>query len=202
MSKNNPQFPYADLGLRLRRVRERLQESLVEASGAVEIEVEALEAIETGKNRPSEDILMLLISHFEVREDEAEQIWELAGYESSKQAEDVESLAGRAQQEQGQPVMVMPGDLRIVYTDMLHVSVNDYGVVMNFMQGSGPKSPPLAIARVGMSREHAQSVLEVLQRTLSQAAQKSLPQQVQSPKKPGASTDRRSKSDQTDKRTS
>jgi hypothetical protein len=68
--------------------------------------------------------------------------------------------------------MVLPGDVRIVYTDMLHVSVNDYGVVMNFLQGSGPKNPPLAIARVGMSREHAKSVLEVLQKTLAQSAPK------------------------------
>ena len=69
----------------------------------------------------------------------------------------------------------MPMDLRVVYTDMVHVAVNDFGLVMNFMQTAGPANKPLAIARVGMSREHAKSVLEVLQRTLAQSEPRQLP---------------------------
>jgi hypothetical protein len=68
-------------------------------------------------------------------------------------------------------------DIRVVYTDMVHVMVNDYGVVMNFIQNSGPNNQPLAVARVGMSREHAKSVVQILQQSLAQADQtpKSLP---------------------------
>ena len=174
MSKNNSEFPYRALGLRLRRVREHSQESLAEVSGAVEIELDALTDIEAGKARPSEDILMLLISHFSLKEDEAERMWELAGYEASTDGSQLGQSDTGSQAPQ-QTIMVMPGDVRIVYTDMLHIAVNDYGVVMNFLQGSGPKNPPLAIARVGMSREHAQSVLEVLQKTLAQSTPKQLP---------------------------
>ncbi len=71
--------------------------------------------------------------------------------------------------------MVLPADARIVYTDMVHVMVNNYGVIMNFMQTAGPGSQPLAVSRIGMSREHAQSVLEVLQKTLALHNPKKLP---------------------------
>jgi hypothetical protein len=50
--------------------------------------------------------------------------------------------------------------------------VNNYGVVMNFMQGGSPNSSPSSVARVGMSREHAKSVLKILQTTLSQTEHK------------------------------
>lgn len=148
------------------------QESLAEVSGAVEIEADALSAIEAGSERPSEDVLALLISHFAVQEDEAASLWKLAGYDLTMDADDTQD---RDSGTTSQQVMVLPMDLRIVYTDMVHVVTNEYGLVMNFMQTAGAGNKPLAIARVGMSREHAKSVLEVLQKTLAQSEQKALP---------------------------
>lgn len=159
---------YKPLGTRLRQLRQTRQESLAEVSGAVEIDIEALSQIEQGKFRPSEDILLLLISHFGAKEDEATKLWELAGYDQNKVP--AANMINDASGEPKPMVMVMPVDARIVYTDMLHVMVNNYGVVMNFMQGAGPNNQPLAVARIGMSREHAQSVLAVLQQTLAQAS--------------------------------
>ncbi len=164
-SVENNQLPYQNLGDRLRSMRERAKESLADVSGAVEIDVQLLTEIESGTERPSEDILLLLMSHFNVKEDEAIQLYELAGYEG-RLRDRVQHLAN---DEHGQPqpaVMVLPLDARVVYSDMVHVMVNNYGVIMNFMQGSGPSSQPLAIARIGMSKEHAKSVLEVLKKTL------------------------------------
>lgn len=159
------QLPYQNLGNRLRDMRERAKETLADVSGAVEIDVNQLTEIESGTKRPSEDILLLLMSHFNVKEDEAMQLYELAGYE--------ERLRDRVQNlmndEHGQPqpaVMVLPIDARVVYSDMVHVMVNNYGVIMNFMQGVGPNNQPMAISRIGMSKEHAKSVLEVLKKTL------------------------------------
>lgn len=156
--------PYRTLGWHLKTAREQLKQSTAEVSGAVEIDVEALEKIEYGEHRPSEDILLLLISHLGFADEEATSLWELAGYigksEPDQAADDTKHVA-----------MVMPMDIRVVYTDMVHVMVNDYGVVMNFMQGAGPNNQPLAVARVGMSKEHAQSVLDILQQTLEQAKQ-------------------------------
>lgn len=172
MIEKKSDFPYLPLGKKLKRLREKLQETLAEVSGAVEIEIDALNLIESGTKRPSEDILLLLISHFAIKEDEANKLWELAGYDQQQLPFEHMTMSGDNEKSS---VMVMPVDARISYTDMVHVMVNNYGVVLNFMQSAGPNNQPLAVARVGMSREHAKSVLEVLQRTLAQSEQKSLP---------------------------
>ncbi len=149
------------LGASLRHYREAFHESLAEVSGALEIDVDILSNIEKGAQRPNEDTLALLINHFKVKENEAEKLWELAGYDQPTEA-------NRSEVHNTMPAFgyMMPIDQRIVYTDMVHVMVNNYGVIMNFMQGGGNSRQPLAVARVGMSREHALSVLEVLKKTL------------------------------------
>lgn len=159
-SKQN--YPYKSLGAWLKRLREKCQESTAEVSGAVEIDVATLIDIEQGIQRPSEDILTLLMSHFSVQDSEAAKAWELAGYTNPMSASDE-----TAREEAGQ-VLVMPFDMRIVYADMAHVSTNEYGVVVNFMQSSGIGNKPLAISRVGMSREHALHTLKLLQKALLQ----------------------------------
>lgn len=161
--------PFQQLGGKLRTIREQRKESLAEVSGAVEIDADILEKIESGEQRPSEDILMLLLSYFDVHDDEATSYWDLAGYSYS------EKSAGSNHQNTFEPnqtvAMLMPMDLRIVYTDMVHVMSNNFGIVMNFMQTAGPNNQPLAVARVGMSREHAQSIVDILVQTLAQTNQ-------------------------------
>lgn len=166
---NNTKQPFESLGRELKKLRNRRKESLIEVSGAVEIESDELSKFEEGKSRPSEDILALLISHFEVKESESKKIWKLAGYENVDSPEGftvADELPFQTQQ-----IMVMPMDVRVVYTDLVHVMVNNYGVVINFMQGAGPNSQPLAVSRIGMSKEHAYSLLNVLQETLEKSSE-------------------------------
>jgi hypothetical protein len=77
-------------------------------------------------------------------------------------------------------------DARILYTDMVHVSANGYGVVINFLQGLGPDNKPSIVSRVGMSKEHARSLVEVLQRTIDMSDQQikrpAAPKQIDSGK--------------------
>lgn len=150
-------------------MREKLQQTLAEVSGAVEIDSAILADIERGTKRPSEDILMLLMSHFAVKEPDAVKLWELAGYDSKDKSDNPILDAGH------QHVMVMPMDVRIVYTDMAHVTTNKYGVMVNFMQSVGLGNQPLAVSRVGMSHEHAEKLLELLQKALQKPTPKLLP---------------------------
>src|SRR5581483_12038765 len=76
--------PYQTLGKNLKKLRHRANESLAEASGAVEIDVRELASFELGKVRPTEDVLLLLISHFGAKDDEAVKLWEMAGYGTDK----------------------------------------------------------------------------------------------------------------------
>lgn len=172
--------PYKTLGWHLKFAREQLKKSLVEVSGAVEIDVDTLNKIERGDQRPSEEVLLLLISHLGLEDAEATSLWELAGYDSITDNSD----------NYQQVTVAMPMDLRVVYTDLAHVTSNDYGVVMNFMQ-SGPGNQPLAVARVGMSKKHAVQVLKMLHQALAKDQSKSKPMTRSLPipkKRPGKST--------------
>ena len=171
MREKQNQFPYKSLGTRLKGLRQKMQESLAEVSGAVEIEVGTLSEIEEGSRRPSEEILLLIISHFAVKDDEATQLWELAGYDQKT----TNTTSASSDNHSSQAVMVLPSEPRIIYTDLVHILVNNYGVIMNFMQDGGNNNQPITVSRVGMSKEHAQSVLELLQQTLASNDPKALP---------------------------
>lgn len=168
--------PYKTIGWHLKFARQQRKQSLAEVCGAVEIDNEMLAKIENGEQRPSEDILLLLISHFGLDDNEATSLWELAGYSNSDDASD-KRLS-----------VTVPHDLRVIYTDMIHVSVNDYGVIMNFMQ-SAPGNRSMAVSRVGMSKKHARSVLEILQKTLDKAETPKSPRLLKASKKRPQKTD-------------
>jgi len=164
--------PFRPLGQRLKALRDRANESLAEASGAVEIDVKQLSSFELGHARPSEDVLLLLISHFGAKDDEAVRMWEMAGYGTGRV-----SMAHLTSDDE----VPSPTDAEqpVLFTDIVDIVVNNYGVVMHFMQSAGASSKPNAVARVGMSREHAKSVLQILQLTLTQTEK----DQARAPKK-------------------
>lgn len=164
------------MGKQLKVLRTRASESLAEASGAVEIEVRELASFELGQARPSEDVLLLLISHFGARDDEAIKLWEMAGYGSEK-------ISATHMVNTAVPAQIATADTsHILFTDIVDVTVNNYGVVMNFMQSNSTSTSPAPVARVGMSREHAKSVLKILQVTLSQTeANSNIKKRLQNP---------------------
>jgi transcriptional regulator with XRE-family HTH domain len=164
MQEPKPHAPFQTLGRRLRRLRENRRESLAEVSGAVEIDLDALERIELGEERPSEDVLMLLISHFGIQEPEAVLLWETAGYtprsHDERSASPVDQLM--------RPTMVLLAiDARVLYSDGIAISGSQNGLVMNFTQAAG-QDRALPVARVGMSFEQAEEVLHTLQQALLQ----------------------------------
>ena len=152
--------PFKVLGTKLKFLREDRQESVAEVSGAVEIDPELLERMEKGEERPSEDILMLLINHFGMPDHEAVHLWESAGY--------VGATDGRSRNlsdPHAKTIVLLAVDARVLYSDAVIVAANQAGLVLNFMQTANhPQSLP--IARVGMSYEQAEEVVRTLQRTL------------------------------------
>jgi transcriptional regulator with XRE-family HTH domain len=184
MSDKGQEQPFKQLGERLKIIRQKLHESIAEVSGAVEIDEPTLHRIEQGDERPSEDILMLLISHFGMRDDEAAGLWQLAGYDQPRthdhrDAAD-ETSNGRA------TILVMAVDPRVIYSDGVQVTANRHGVVMSFSQASGT-SNSLTTSRIGMSREQAVAVIRTLQEALSRSEPRQLPGNVDGPKDDQAS---------------
>lgn len=161
MSDTHKSLPYESLGSQLRDLRERSSESLAEVSGAVEIDEKVLDRIETGTERPSEDILLLLISHFSLGDDKAAELWQLAGYDKPGNDDmNDQSANGRPQ-----TLMVMI-DPRVMYSDSVEVVANNQGVVLNFSQNAGHDGQPLTVARIGMSRDQAKMVMGILHQAL------------------------------------
>lgn len=166
--------PYAVLGKRLRIMRQKCKESAAEVSGAVEIDIDTLERYERGLEVPSEDILMLLINHFGLGDDEAVSLWEMAGYDQHDMFCDHDHSQDDMRPQDGprmvkQPIVLLAMDTRVVYTNGAEVVADKNGVVLSFTQFTDANQGPVPVARVGMSYEQAGQVLETLQRTLLHA---------------------------------
>jgi transcriptional regulator with XRE-family HTH domain len=168
MSDKSQEQPFKQLGERLKAIRQKLHESAADVSGAVEIDERKLTAIETGTERPSEDILMLLISHFGMRDDEAASLWQLAGYEQPHDHDHDDEQHGRA------TILVMAVDPRVIYSDGVQVHANQSGVIMSFSQANGTQNG-LVTAKIGMSRDQAKNVVKVLQDALTYSEPRQLP---------------------------
>lgn len=163
MSDINP--PFVALGKHLKYVREQSRQSLSEVSGAVEIDEQLLERIEAGVERPAEDILLLLISHFGVQDQEAIQLWELANYDG-EMPDQIRSDANNFQPNGKPVVMLLAVDMRTIYSDGIDIQCAQTGVTLNFTQVAGRQAKPMPVARVGMSYEQAEQVLSNLQKAL------------------------------------
>ncbi len=163
--------PFKQLGDRLKTIRQKMHESVAEVSGAVEIDEQELQRIEQGNARPSEDILLLLINHFGMQDDDADKLWQLAGYEpphDDREEPQAESQNSRTM------VMIMAVDPRIIYSDGVQVTANNSGVVLNFAQGVGT-SHAMTTSRIGMSRSQAMGLITTLQRALEKSKPRQLP---------------------------
>ncbi|MGB4800654.1 MAG: helix-turn-helix transcriptional regulator [Candidatus Saccharimonadales bacterium] len=169
MSDTKTPHPFQPLGKKLRHLREERHESLAEVSAAVEINEADLAVIESGTDRPSEDILMLLISHFDIGEDFADELWELAGYESQSDPRDDDPQNSKHDDHEDlkrTATMMIMLDPRVMYSDSVEVISNQQGVILNFAQTAGPNSAPLTVSRVGMSYDQAKAVMGILHQML------------------------------------
>lgn len=175
---NRPKKPFANLGKHLKNVREQASRSLAEVSGAIEIDEQALKLIETGLQRPEEEVMLLLISYFGVQDQEALHLWELAEYDSDLTDHLQFSESGSETDATAAPftskpiVMMLAMDMRTMYSDGLEINWNQAGLTLNFTQTNPQnkgQAPPIPVARVGLSHTHAEQVLRSLQQALLHA---------------------------------
>lgn len=171
---NRSEYPYLDmkkvyeeLGEEVKNLRLVAGESIDDVCDAVEMQQSDLRKIETGQLRPEEEILALLLSHFEVDEIRAIRMWRLAGYDADVKTNQAveESTVSDDKKDDNQIRINIPGDQPVLYTDMVQVMSNQYGVVLHFLQLT-PNQQATVVSRIGMSKEHAQSLLELLKRNL------------------------------------
>ena len=167
--------PYANLGLHLKAVREQAKRSLAEVSGAVEIEEKELTLIEAGQLRPEEDVMLLLINYFNMADQEALHLWELAQYDSELSEHLIFEAAGAEDTNLGQliskpMVMLLGMDVRTMYSDSFDINWNEAGLTISFNQSSDSKDKQkLTISKVGMSFDQAYKVMQGIELALLRA---------------------------------
>ena len=171
MNEPQQEQPFKVLGEKLKTIRQKMHESVAEVSGAVEIDEQSLQRIEQGKERPTEDILMLLINHFGMQDDDAAGLWQLAGYDDPS---DEDHNHPHQDGQNRTMVMIMAIDPRVIYSDGAQVTANANGVILGFSQGVGTPGA-ITTAKIGMSREQAYALLHTLGRTLEASEPKKLP---------------------------
>ena len=173
---NRSEKPFASLGKHLKNVREQSKRSLAEVSGAIEIDEKSLQLIETGQERPEEEVMLLLISYFGVQDQEALHLWELAHYDSdltdhlqfseSNHEPEAPTLMSKP------VIMMLAMDMRTMYSDGLEINWNKAGLTLNFTQANSQTNgqpPAVSVARVGLSYTQAEQVLRTLERALLHA---------------------------------
>lgn len=162
---------YTQFGKTLRTLRERAAESIHELSAALESDTELLQQIENGQARPSEDMVMMLISHYGVEEEKATKLWELADYKPFGESEDEDSHHNEQAKDTPTIVVSMPEN-RVLYTDEAQIYVDDQGVTIHFMQTIMPDAPKMVVSRVGMSKKQAAALVKTLYSTLKTGSDK------------------------------
>lgn len=158
----NSSGPFQPLGQHLKYLREQLSESLAEVSGAVEIDTVLLERIESGLVRPAEDVLLLLINHFDMQDHEALRLWELAGYDGDV-PEQLRPL-GEPDAQTKTIIMMLTHDIRTLYSDGVEITPTNAGITLTFTQTTTTQAAP--ISRIGMSYEQARQLLQTLQQAM------------------------------------
>ena len=159
MDKSTNQ-PYKILGDKLKSLRKNNHETIEEVSSAVEIDNQELVKIESGITKPSEEILMYLINHFQLSDNEATTFWQLANYESSHN-----NFFNKVIDENlvSNLILLTPVELRPLYSDHIDIILGSSGLVINFNQQINNQLIP--ITKVGMTLEQA----DILQKTLENA---------------------------------
>jgi transcriptional regulator with XRE-family HTH domain len=164
--------PYTTLGKHLKTVREQSKRSLEEVSGAVELDEAQLRLIEDGLKRPDEEMLLLLISYYNMADQEALHLWELAQYDSDlndhlelTQAQGDEQVIQNFMSSKPMIMLLSSVDVRTMYSDGVEVSWNQSGITLNFTQ-TVKDHQPITISKVGMSHKQAEVVIECLQKAL------------------------------------
>ena len=168
--------PFKRFGEKLHVLRVQAKESLLEVSGAVEIDESTLKEIELGKKLPDEDILILLMNHFGVKDQEALDMWELAGYanDNTKTMNEEQLLK--------QIMMVIPVDNKVAYSDSAQISANKNGLVIDFTLVAGQKQAQ-TVSRVGMGLEQAETLVKNLLRSIEGARAPKVVRSLPAPKR-------------------
>lgn len=176
---------FKEFGKQIKQLRSSRKENITEAAQAVGIDRSYLSKLESGKLQPSKKIVNLLISHYSLSGAEAQILFSWGGYNYqsviSSRTDQVTKSDGKevdVKMENNQPVvnqnnaslqLKVPENLTIQYTDSVFITLSEYGMVFDIAQTMGPTNTQSVVARIGMSIDHAEALLNVLGQKVTEA---------------------------------
>jgi transcriptional regulator with XRE-family HTH domain len=191
------------LGKKLKRYRNRKGLSLADTKQHTGIDRSFLSRIENGLDKISPKQLTSLIDLYALSREEAVEVARLAklnyfvhtskvpeDHENFEHKEDVsnyiddiktsesknmvENTEKKNQETTAGKIDIhIPGDVKILYSDSAFVTAGNFGIVIDFAQMLGSTSNQQIVARVGMSKEHAEALMGVLQTKIIELQNKS-----------------------------
>lgn len=165
---NDNKEPYKEVGDQIRQWRQKWNQSLAEISATLEIDLNILRSIESGKILPSDDQLDMLMSHFLMNEEQATELMDIIDSANGRSGQPASSIPfGQDISGQIMMMVVSADSAKSSYTDGMHASVDDKGVVLEFTQRS-TDGKSVTVSRLGMSHNHAVEVSRVISDTLNQ----------------------------------
>lgn len=161
------------LGQILREIRGK--RSITSVSKEVGIDRTYLSKIEHGHEVPSENVLNKLIAYYSIHPEGANLLFEKAGYLGGLAVKTpIREEIFSADLERKEVIMENKKDTKkninisgpVLYTDSVYLTESSYGIVLDFAQNLGPTNNQNVVARVGMSKEHAKALLDLLKKNL------------------------------------
>lgn len=169
-------------GSELKKYRIRMGESITQVSKSIGIDRSYLSKIENEHEIPPARLLNLLFSHYSITKDEALRLTSILNFTGSRIGglvmfhdffggkEANEKMEKRQPKVNPQLPNVQLGlaadKTPILYTDSVFINSNQYGIVFNVAQSIDNQNQQI-VARIGMSRDHAAALAEVLAKHLA-----------------------------------
>jgi len=158
-------------------LRNKQKESITEASQKLGIDRSHLSKLENGHERPSIDLLNRIINYYSLNSLEAVELSNLAFHEgkglvvtnnNAKEVIKMDENVNISQNTQPEVQVSLNNNIPILYTDSVYATSNEFGLVLDFAQRMGPTNQQNIVARIGMSKEHAKALLNMLIKQLDQ----------------------------------
>jgi transcriptional regulator with XRE-family HTH domain len=163
---------FREFGKQLQKYRHQRGTSITHVAQSIGVDRSYLSKLEHGHERPSITILNSLIHYYALSYKKAFILSCLIGYSGKglmlvkAYREEVNKMNEKTAQNSSTQLNINNA-IPVLYTDSVLITTNTFGLVFDFAQSMGPTNQQNVVARVGMSKEHAEALLKILQEKLS-----------------------------------
>ena len=84
-------------------------------------------------------------------------------------ADNTKVVKPESEQKRVEISLVIPDNISALYSDLVVITSNEFGFILDFAQSIGNQNQKKVVARIGMSKDHAIALLNALNERLKNA---------------------------------